>query len=161
MQSRNIVDLVDQGLITFFITVGSLNALDLQVENNSAEPLRMTIRSATFFDNSDTSSKNMVVLDTFTALLQSHGQGDFNLDVTCANLHLTKPSQADTCLMKRVTTPLEMVKVIDELNSSTVDHAVEQAAIWNVTDDATFDQLGIQAEGSRFGPSMKMIPCRR
>jgi hypothetical protein len=43
---------------------------------------------------------------------------------------------------------------MEKLDSAGLDYPVEQAAIWIVTDDATYDELGLLVEGSRFGTSI-------
>ena len=44
--------------------------------------------------------------------------------------------------------------MIDELNSAQVEYPVEQAAIWIVTDDASYDELGMLVKDSRFGTAV-------
>ncbi len=148
---QNLIDLVEQGQITVSISGGSINTLALHVRSDSGDALQMDIPAGTYFVNKNPASQNMVVIHSSTSLVQPYEQLDINLAVACANLVLTEPNQADTFSIQRSPDKPELAKIITELNSVTVDYEIEQAAIWIVTDDATFDALGVLVEGSRFG----------
>jgi hypothetical protein len=67
---------------------------------------------------------------------------------------LNEPTEENSFTIQRTPTPPELTGIIDELNSSNVDYPVAQAAVWIMTDNATFDELGLLVEGSRFGDSI-------
>jgi hypothetical protein len=48
----------------------------------------------------------------------------------------------------------ELGKVIEQLNAAPIEYPVEQAAVWIVTDDASYDELGMLVGGSPFGPPL-------
>jgi hypothetical protein len=152
IKTLHIVDLVDKGQITFTITGGGINLLALHVLNHTGQSLRIDIPAGTYFVNSNTSSQNMVVRHSSNTLIQPYSSADIDLDAACANLHLAEPSQGDTFSILRTPEQPDLIRIIDKLNSVGVDYPIEQAAIWIVTDNATFDELGILAQGSRFGP---------
>lgn len=152
--AQNIVDLFEQGKVTFKITSGAINELGLNVQNTTAQPLQIDIPAGTFFVNADTKSQNMVIRHPASASVQANGQADIQLEAACANLHLTEPIQGNTFTIQRTPKSPELTMVIDKLNSVKVDYPIEQAAIWIVTDDASFDELGMLVEGSRFGTSI-------
>ena len=154
IKAQHIVDLVKQGDITFNTTGGSINLLALNVQSHSGKPLRVDIPAGTYFVNADPASQNMVVRHAFTTLIQPHASVDINLDAACANLHLSEPKQGNTFTILRTPKQPELTRIIDKLNSAGVDYPIEQAAIWIVTDNATFDDLGLLVEGSRFGAAI-------
>jgi hypothetical protein len=151
--AQNIVDLVGRGAITFKITSGGINELGLDIQNTTDQALHIDIPAGIYFVNLDSKSQNMVVRHPASASIQPNGQADIQLEAACANIHLTEPTQENTFTIQRTPEPPELTEVIDKLNSAKVDYPVEQAAIWIVTDDATFDELGMLVEGSRFGAS--------
>jgi hypothetical protein len=152
--AQNIVDLVEHGTVTFKITSGAINELGLEVQNTTDRTLKIDIPSGTYFVNADSKSQNMVVRHTTNASVQPKGRVDIQLEAACANLHLTEPTQENTFTIQRLPKPPELTKIIDQISSAGVNYPVEQAAIWIVTDDATYDELGMLVEGSRFGTSM-------
>jgi hypothetical protein len=154
IKAQHIVDLVEQGAITFKIISGAINELGLDIQNTTDRPVDMVIPAGTYFVNEDPKFQNMVVRRPVSASIQPNGQAEIQLEAACANLHLTEPTQENTFTIQRIPRPYKLAKIIDELNITRVDYPVEQAAIWIVTDDATFDELGMLVEGSRFGTSI-------
>jgi hypothetical protein len=152
--AQNIVVLVEQGTITFNITSGAINELGLSIQNTTSKPLIIEIPAGTYFVNLDSTSQNMVVRHRSVASIQPNGMAVIQLDAACANFHLTEPAQENKFTIQRTPESPLLTKIIDKLNSTKVDYPVEQAAIWIVTDDVTFDELGILVEGSRFGSSI-------
>ncbi|MFH1184068.1 MAG: hypothetical protein V1755_03395 [Chloroflexota bacterium] len=153
-QPQHIVDLVDQKLISVSITGVSMDALALHVQSLSSQPLQIEIPAGTYFVAADPSVQNMVARHPASALLDVAEAVDIKLDAACASLHLAEPGSSDTFAMVRTSEVPEVTKVIDKLNSTTVEYPVEQAAIWIVTDDATFDELGMLVGGSRYGSAL-------
>jgi hypothetical protein len=152
--AAHIVDLVGQGKITFKITSGAINELGLDIRNNTGQPLQVDIPAGTYFVNKDSTSQNMVVRHPAKASLDANGHVEIQLEAACANLHLTEPTRDDTFTIQRTPASPGLTRIIDQINSVQVDYPVEQAAVWIVTDDATFDELGLLVEGSRFGTSI-------
>jgi hypothetical protein len=151
---EHIFDLIGQGAITFKITSGAINELGLDVRNTTDQSIFMDIPAGTYFVNADPKSQNMVVRHPASATIPPNEHVDIQLEAACANLHLTEPTQENTFTVQRTPTSIKVGRIIDKLNSAQVDYPVEQAAIWIVTDDATFDELGMLVEGSRFGTSI-------
>ena len=153
-QPQHIVDLVDQKLISVSITGVSMDALALHVQSLSGQPLQIDVPAGTYFVAADPSVQNMVARHPASALLDAAEAVDIKLDAACASLHQAEPGSSDTFAMVRTSEVPEVTKVIDQLNSTPVDYPVEQAAIWIVTDDATFDELGMLVGGSRYGSAL-------
>jgi hypothetical protein len=161
---KNIVDLVNDGSLTFKVTSGAINQLGLEIRNTTGQALQVVIPAGTYFVNKDPKSQNMVVRHPASAPIDPNGQVEVQLAVACANLHLSEPTaestftivgaQDITYVAGSTVDREELTRLIEKLNSAGVDFPVEQAAIWIVTDNATFDQLGMLVEGSRFGASV-------
>jgi hypothetical protein len=92
-----------------------------------------------------------VIRHAFTTPIQPGEALDLNLEAACANLHRDQPSEEDSFSIQRAPEQAELIQVIDKLYSARVDFDIEQAAIWIMTDDATFDDLGILVGGFGFG----------
>ena len=152
--AANRVNLVAQGRITFRITSGAINELGLDIRNTTDQPLQVDIPAGTYFVNKDPASQNMVVRHPARASLEASGHVEIQLEAACANLHLSEPTRDDTFTIQRTPSSPELARLIDQVISVQVDYPVEQAAVWIVTDDATFDELGMLVEGSRFGSSI-------
>ncbi|OGO24637.1 MAG: hypothetical protein A2Y54_03045 [Chloroflexi bacterium RBG_16_51_16] len=150
-QEQTIVDLVEKKLISASITGVSMDAIALHVTSISSEPLEILIPAGTYFLAENPSVQNMVARHAANASLDPGAILDIKVEAACASLHLAAPGPADTFAMVRASELPEMGKVIDQLNTTLVDYPVEQAAVWIVTDDASYDELGMLVGGSPFG----------
>jgi hypothetical protein len=152
--AAQLVDLVAQGKVTFKITSGAINELGLDIQNDTGQPLQVDIPAGTYFVNKDPASQNMVVRHPAKASLEAGGHVEIQLEAACANLHLTEPTSENTFTLRRAPESPDLTRIIQQINIVQVDFPVEQAAVWIVTDNATFDELGMLVEGSRFGSSI-------
>lgn len=153
-QGQTIVDLVEQKAVAVSITGVSMDAVALHVTSISSEPLEIHIPAGTYFVSENPSVQNMVARHTATASIGPGEIVDLKVDAACASLHLAAPGATDTFAMARASELPEMGKVIGQLNTTPVEYPVEQAAIWIVTDDASYDELGMLVGGSPFGPPL-------
>jgi len=151
---QTIVDLVEKKLIAVSITGVSTDALALHITSISSKPLEIHVPAGTYFVAENASVQNMVARHGATASLDPGEILDLKVDAACASLHLTPPGPADTFAMVGASELPEMGKVIEQLNKKPVQYPVEQAAIWIVTDDASYDELGMLVGGSPFGPPL-------
>ncbi len=153
-QEQTIVDLVEQKLVSVSISGVSMDAVALHVTNISPDALEIDIPAGTFFVAENASVQNMVARHAASASVDPGEIVDIKVDAACASLHLAAPGPADTFAMVRASELPEMGKVIDQLNKTPVAYPVEQAAVWIVSDDASYDELGMLVGGSPFGPAL-------
>jgi hypothetical protein len=147
----NFVDLIEQGTLTFQLTSGAINQLGLEMQNTSDSPVQAAIPAGTFFVNDDPQSQNMVVLHDASLSIPANGRAEVLLGVACANLHRSEPTRENTFTIQGEPEPYSLKDVVDSLNAAGVDYPVQQAAVWIVTDNATYDELGVLVKDSRFG----------
>jgi hypothetical protein len=150
-RDQTIVDLVEKKQITASITGVSMDAIALHVTSISSEPLEIHIPAGTYFLAENPSVQNMVARHAVNTTLDQGETIDIKVEAACASLHLAAPGPTDTFAMVRASELPEMGKVIAQLNKTRVDYPVEQAAVWIVTDDASYDELGMLVGGSPFG----------
>ncbi len=154
LPAEHIVDLLEQETITYTLTSGSINQLGLEIRNTSDRDIQVAIPAGTFFINADPESQNMVVVHDASLALSPAAAGDVLLAVACANLHLSEPTQENSFTIERDPTPATLTYLIDRLNDAGAEYPVQQAAIWIVTDDAAYDELGMLVKDTRFGQSV-------
>ena len=107
----------------------------------------------TYFVAENPAVQNIVARHAASASIDPGEIVDIRVEAACASLHLAAPGPTDTFAMVRASELAEMGKVIDELNAKPVDYPVEQAAVWIVTDDASYDELGMLVGGSPWPPA--------
>jgi hypothetical protein len=152
--AENLADLVAQEKVTFAVNSGSINELGLTLRNTSDRAVQLVIPPGTFFVNRDPNSQNMVVLHPVSVSLPPKEQAQVQVEVACANLHRVEPTQDDQFLIQSFPTPITLRGVVNQLAAQKVDFPVAQAAVWIVTDDASYDELGLLVKDSRFGSSV-------
>jgi hypothetical protein len=153
-QSQHIVDLVEQKLITVRITGISMDAVALKIRNTSSQAVQAEIPAGTYFVAENPLVQNMVARHSTVIQLGPLELRDARVDAACASVRRAEPGPQDTFGIVRASQQPELGKVIDALNAAGVDYPVEQAAVWIVTDDATYDDLGMLVGGSRYGSAL-------
>lgn len=152
--AQHIVDLVEQKLITTRITGIGMDSLALNVRNTSAQMLQVEIPAGTYFVARNPQVQNMVARGATSFTLEPLQMRDIQIEAACANVRRAEPGSTDTFGILRASEQPELGKLIATLNSARVLYPVEQAAIWIVTDDASYDDLGMLVGGSRYGEAL-------
>ncbi len=154
IQSQHIVDLVDQHLITANITGISMDALALRIQSLSSRALQVEIPAGTFFVARNPQVQNMVARHPTSVLIQPLEKVELTVDAACASVRRAEPGSTDTFGIVRASEEPDLGKMIETLNKADVPYPVEQAAIWIVTDDASYDDLGMLVGGSPYGSAL-------
>lgn len=153
-QPQHIVDLVEQNLITARITGISMDRLALKIQSMSSKALHVEIPAGTYFVARNELVQNMVARHSTSLVVQPYEQRELTLDAACANVRRAEPGSTDTFGIVKASEQKELGQLIEALNAAAVLYPVEQAAIWIVTDDASYDDLGMLVGGSRYGEAL-------
>lgn len=148
---ESIVDLVEQKALEFWLTSSSINQLTLSLRNLSTRPLQVNVPIGTFFVNQDPDSQNMVVLHPAGVAVPAERSAQLVLEVACANLHRSEPTRSDKFTLRQYPEPFGLASLVATLDQAVVDYPVAQAAVWILTDNASYDELGLLVKDSRFG----------
>lgn len=155
----HIIELIDAGWIAVVPRGAGIDQLDIVIQKLVEEFLSVDIPLGTTFISNAETAQNMVVIRQKTVLLTVEAEIEVSLDVACANLHRSVPDRDDTFVIEE--TP-EQGDLLVLLNTFQVDgstpyvweyhtYDVQQAAVWIVTDDATYRDLGILVRQSSIG----------
>jgi hypothetical protein len=153
-QAQHIVDLVEQNLITARITGISMDRLALKIHSMSSNALQVEIPAGTYFVARNELVQNMVARHSTRVLVQPFEERELTLEAACANVRRAEPGSTDTFGIVKASEQQELGQIIEALNAASVPYPVEQAAIWIVTDDASYDDLGMLVGGSRYGEAL-------
>ena len=149
-----IAHLLEQDSVAIQIKSATINAITMQVQNKTSEELPIDIPAGTYFVAKNPSTQNMVVRHSYAGSIPASGMADISLDVACANLYRAEPTASDTFSIVNAPEQPQLVRLMRFLDTAGASYAVEQAAVWIVTDNATYDELGILVGGSRSGPAL-------
>lgn len=152
-ETGNLIDLLAEGRVEMRARGAGIDELEIDLRSLIEDALEVEIPAGTYFVAQSAGVQNMVVRRTEYVFLPE-GSSDWIsalLDVACGNLHLSEPYEDDTFTVQRSPAQAELERLMPVLEAEWVSYDVEQAAIWIVTDNATYDDLGILVGGFGFG----------
>lgn len=149
-------DLIAAGKIEATVTGSSIESVSLNLRNVSGDTLRVLIPAGTFFASSNASAQSMVATGNREVDIAAGEERFTSVDTACANLPLDIPDGTDTFTIVQAPPQADLARVAPFLGNETYD--VKQAAVWIITDDATFDDLGILVSSSGYSDfNMRVI----
>lgn len=149
MQSEfNIYNLLDKGQIEVEVTGSTIDSVNIKVRRTGEDDLTVLIPPGTFLISSSASAQNMITRRMVQVRLAGDSWEQTSIPAACANKNLDIPSSAVTFSVRRTPPSFGLQVLIQNLAEAAVDYAVEQAAIWIMTDNANFAELGTLVGGS-------------
>jgi hypothetical protein len=152
VKGQHIVDLVEQGKVEAKSTGSGIESVSLEVRRLVEEVLKAVIPAGTFFVSGG-STQDMVATDEEEIILIDDEWVSAVLDVACANLELDVPDSDVTFDIRRAPQQEQLEILMPALRDAGVPYEVRQAAVWIVTDDADYDDLGTLVSGWGIGGS--------
>ncbi|GAP16002.1 ABC-type sugar transport system, periplasmic component [Longilinea arvoryzae] len=142
----NIMDLIAEGSISVQATGRGIDELDLDIENLIDELLDVEIPAGTYFVAAAGGEQNMVVRHSQVVQVEPNDLLSTILDAACAEMEDDVPgSDTGFSLQRSGSNALSMLMPV--LEAAGVDYDVEQAAIWIVTNNADYSDLGTLVSG--------------
>jgi hypothetical protein len=151
-----LLDLIAAGKIEASVTGSSIESVTLHLRNLSPEAQRVYVPAGTFFASNRASAQSMVATRGSEYDVQAGQEISVTIDTACANLPLDIPDSGNTFSIAQAPPNPDLALVAPHLANETYD--VKQAAVWIITDDADFDELGILVTGSGYSDfNMRVI----
>lgn len=138
-----ILHLIDAAVIEVKPQGAGIRELKLGIRRLVDKVIKVEIPAGTYFVSQIGSIQNMVVRNRETVLLKGDDWIKVSLDVACANMRLGIPDSKDIFSIQRLPPQDELQILIPVLEATQTYYMVEQAAVWIVTDDADYADLGI------------------
>jgi TPR repeat protein len=145
---RDIVDLIREKKIEIKTQGAGIKAVGLQVrqipEDYVSLPKSISVRVpvGTLFTANKASSQNMITTAERTVSLSDSGWVSVDVPAACANREKAIPKKDDSFQVARSSHQAELSRLMPAIDKANVDYATRQAAVWIVTDDATYSDLG-------------------
>lgn len=148
MAGRDIVDLLKERKIQARASGSGIEKVKLEIRLDVKHKVSVRIPVGTFFVCG--SAQNMVVTREKTVFLQDGDWISVDIDVACANRTRDIPYTDDKFKIERSPRQEELQKLMPVLRQANVSFAVRQAAVWIVTDNADYDDLGSLVSRTQF-----------
>jgi len=150
-EERDILSLVDAGSIEVEVRGSSIDEVGLSLRRLENEDFFVLIPAGTFFVSGDSSAQNMVSRRPVQVTLTDNAWRQVQVPAACANMELRVPNEGTSFSIRSSPSQFELELLMTELENAGLGYIVEQAAIWIVTDDASYADLGTLVGGFGFG----------
>jgi hypothetical protein len=148
-ERHNMFDLHAAGKIAFSANGSNIQQVRLEVLSLSDERIRVVVPAGAFFASSDPAAQSMVATRSHEFDLLPRQALSLSIDAACANLPLDIPSSGTGFTITQQPPQPELALIAPMLAAQGYD--VRQAAVWIVTDNASFDDLGTLVTGGAYG----------
>ncbi len=141
-------DAVNRGYIDVDVVMSSIKDGRINARNRTQDYLYVTIPAGSYFVANSTSNQNMLVTSTKSFSLEPGASTTEYVPTACMNIHRDIPNERAgyTVGYTNDATLQNLVKLFEQNNTS---YYVRQAAVWIVTDDATYADTGTLSVNGR------------
>lgn len=148
--SGDIVDLLEQKKIEVQNLGDGIQHLVVRLHRLVATPIEVRIPVGTYFISPSHSVQDMITTRTATVQLSDDRWQNATVSVACANRMLPEPGSGDTFTVARASKREELDRLMPLLAAAEASDPVRQAAVWIVTDNANYSDLGeLKSRSSR------------
>jgi hypothetical protein len=149
-EGRDIVDLLKEKKIEVQSSGSGISKVSVRIRKLVPYSLTVRIPVGSFFVSAKASAQNMVTTAESKVHLTSNEWSFVSPDAACANRPRDIPGGSDTFTVQTSPKQAELARLMPVLNKARVDTKTRQAAVWIVTDNADYSDLGILV-ASQFG----------
>jgi hypothetical protein len=146
-EGRDLVDLLHEHKIEVQAQGSGIEYVSVRIRRLVSYPLTVRIPVGSCFVASSRSAQNMVTTAEGRVQLTSPEWQHVSVEAACANRPRDIPDSDDTFTVQRLPAQAELAKLMPVLNRAQVDTETRQAAVWIVTDNADYSDLGILVAG--------------
>jgi hypothetical protein len=149
---KNLLDLIEAGMVAAESTGSGIESVSVSLRNAVPWPLETSLPAGAYFRSADPATQNMVSRSAVSVRLNQQTQS-ISVPAACANLRKDVPHGEDAFTLTRLPANSDLAKLATVLDERNVPYRIAQAAVWIVTDNADYGDLGRLVGGiGGFGP---------
>jgi hypothetical protein len=141
-QQGPLLELRAAGKIAAEVNGSNIEQVSLHVINLTDQPLRVFVPAGTFFVANDAGMQSMVATSGHYIDLEGRQAGSVTIASACANLPLDIPDFTNSFTIAEAPPQAELLRIAPLLGGASTPYSVRQAAVWIITDNADYDDLG-------------------
>jgi hypothetical protein len=138
----DIIDLLNSKAVEVKIRGNDITRVELSVRRLKAQNMNVKIPVGAYFVSANASAQNMVATEEKTLLLNNDQWKTVSIPAACANRPRDIPDSNDSFTVQRSSNSDELTRLMPVLNKTGVGIKIRQAAVWIITDNASFAELG-------------------
>lgn len=135
-------DLAKRRLLDVEVVGGGITQATLRMRKLTEGPLHVVIPVGTMFRPGSTGVQNMVSTGEISVVLDFNEWQTLEVPVACANRPLTVPDRTIKLNPEALARSHELTRAVQAVTLFSESIAVRQAAVWIITDNASFAELG-------------------
>lgn len=120
----------------------SIDSAEFTVTNKGKTTLKVAILPGTYLLAGSSAYQNLLVTNRVSGDIAPGGKKAFKVNTCCMNIHRDIPSSNKNYTIS-MTTNQKLIKLAEYFNSNSTSYAVRQAAVWIITDNASYNDCGI------------------
>lgn len=141
LKGVDIFRLVDEKRVSISIKGGGLTRAQVTLTNNGDSAVSAIIPAAIMFASRNRDIQNMVTTSATLVTLKPNETKSLSVPVACANLPRRAPGSSSELFLEQVANQPALKRVVWHMQAVELPFEVRQAAVWIVTDDATYQGL--------------------
>ncbi|HQO09088.1 MAG TPA: SUMF1/EgtB/PvdO family nonheme iron enzyme [Clostridiales bacterium] len=148
MEGRDIVDLLNEKKVEIETNGSGIQEIRARIRKLVDYPIRVLFPIGSYFVSSRLSAQNMVSTAETSMHLTGSEWKSVSISAACANRLKHIPGSEDTFTVQRLYLE-ELARIMPVLDKAGVSYETRQAAVWIVTDNADYNDLGILVQDDR------------
>ena len=141
LKGVDIFRLVDEKRVSTAIKGGGLTRAQVTLINNGDSAVSVMIPSAIMFVSRNPEIQNMVTTSATLVALKPNETKSLSVPVASANLPRRAPGSSSELFLEQVADQPALKRIVWHMQAVELPFEVRQAAVWIVTDDATYQGL--------------------
>jgi Leucine-rich repeat (LRR) protein len=142
-KEMTLIEAVSRKWVDFSANGSSIQSSVISLTNLSDEKLKLSIPPGTYLSARSGSVQNMVITDHYSIELDPKENTTLHVNTACMNMHRDIPDSDNRFGVAQRPANNLLSKVITLLRKGNYSYPVMQAAVWIVTDNASYDDVGI------------------
>ncbi|MDR2675203.1 MAG: hypothetical protein LBC18_10180 [Opitutaceae bacterium] len=151
LERGKLADLINEGKLLAQINGDNIRNMNIVLRKLAPHPLEVTIPAGSYFVCDNPNAQNMVSTADVTLTLRGDSQST-DVPVACANKPKDIPGKHDSFTLGALPDAGELEKLMAVLGRKNVSYHTKQAAVWIVTDNADYGDLGALRTVSQYTP---------
>ncbi len=143
MAGRDIIDFLDEGKLEIEMFGSGIQSVTVRIRKKVPYKISVIIPLGSYFVSSLKAAQNMVATEESSVRLINNEWVKVFVPAACANRGKAIPHGDVSFTVQRSSHQEELVKLMPVLDKAGASYDVRQAAVWIVTDNADWDDLGV------------------